>query len=73
MGSKRVRIRSVVRRDQAEKYVLTSLVAFAVTVIVTRAFLQLAGFPQIGNSVLHIAHALWGGLLLFIAPLISFD
>ncbi len=37
------------------------------TVIGVREFLQLTGFPQIGNSVLHIAHALWGGLLLFIA------
>jgi hypothetical protein len=60
-------IRSAVSRDHAAQYLLTSLVAFAVTVIATREFLQLAGFPQIGNSVLHIAHALWGGLLLFIA------
>jgi hypothetical protein len=43
--------------------------AFAVSVILTREFLQLTGFPQVGNSVLHIAHALWGGLLLFIAVL----
>jgi hypothetical protein len=47
-----------------------SLVAFGVTVIGVRVFLQLTGFPQIGNSVLHIAHALWGGLLLFIAVLL---
>jgi hypothetical protein len=46
------------------------LVGFAVTVIVTRAFLELAGYPQIGNEVLHIAHALWGGLLLFVAALL---
>jgi hypothetical protein len=26
------------------------------------------GYPQIGNSTLHIAHVLWGGLLLFGAP-----
>jgi hypothetical protein len=25
------------------------------------------GYPQIGNDVLHIAHALWGGLLLLVA------
>jgi uncharacterized membrane protein YsdA (DUF1294 family) len=61
--------RSAVRRDGAEEYLLTSLVAFAATVILTREFLQLTGFPQIGNSVLHIAHALWGGLLLFAAVL----
>jgi hypothetical protein len=57
----------MVRRNHAENYILTSLVAFAVTVILTREFLQLTGFPQIGNSVLHIAHALWGGLLLIVA------
>jgi len=59
--------RSAVRRDHAEDYILTSLVAFAATVVLTRAFLQLTGFPQIGNRVLHIAHALWGGLLLSVA------
>ena len=64
------KIRSAVRRDQAESYLLTSLVAFAATVIVTRAFLELSGYPQIGNDVLHIAHALWGGLLLFVAALL---
>jgi hypothetical protein len=60
-------IRSAIRRNQAEGYILTSLIAFAGTVIITRAFLELTGYPQIGNSVLHIAHALWGGLLLIIA------
>jgi hypothetical protein len=64
------KIRTVVERDHAEFNLLTSLVAFAVTVIFTRIFLQLTGFPQVGNSVLHIAHALWGGLLLFIAVLL---
>jgi hypothetical protein len=70
MSQKQKKIRSAVSRDHAETYLLTSLVAFAVTVIATRVFLQLTGFPQVGNSVLHIAHALWGGLLLFIAVLL---
>ncbi len=69
MRLKQKKIRSVVRRDNAEGYLLTSLIAFAVTVIFTRVFLQMTGFPQLGNSVLHIAHALWGGLLLFFAVL----
>jgi hypothetical protein len=64
------RSRSAVMREHACTYLLTSLVAFAITVILTRTFLQLTGFPQIGNSVLHIAHALWGGLLLFLAVLL---
>jgi hypothetical protein len=58
---------SAIRRIQADEYILTSLVGFAATVIVTRAFLEITGYPQIGNSVLHIAHALWGGLLLIVA------
>ncbi|MCJ7535293.1 MAG: hypothetical protein MUO57_07155 [Anaerolineales bacterium] len=70
MNNKQRKDRSAVRRDHAENYLLISLVAFAVTVIFTRVFLQLTGYPQIGNSVLHIAHALWGGLLLFVAMLL---
>ena len=70
MRQKQKKIRSAVRRDQAESYLLTSLVGFAATVIITRVFLELSGYPQIGNDVLHIAHALWGGLLLFVAALL---
>ncbi len=70
MSNEQKRIRTAVKRNHAENYLLTSLVAFAVTVIFTRAFLGLTGYPQIGNSVLHIAHALWGGLLLFVAVLL---
>jgi hypothetical protein len=61
---------AAVRRDHADSYLLISLVAFGVTVVAVRLFLQLTGFPQIGGSVLHIAHALWGALLLFIAVLL---
>ncbi len=67
MDYERKKIRSTVRREHAEHYLLISLIAFGVTVIGVRVFLQLTGFPQIGNSVLHIAHALWGGLLLIVA------
>jgi hypothetical protein len=63
-------LRSPVRRYKADDYLLKSLVAFGSTVVLTRTFLQLAGFPQIGTSLLHIAHAIWGGLLLFIAVLL---
>jgi hypothetical protein len=45
-------------------------VSFALTVIFTRVYLEATGFPQLGNSVLHIAHALWGGLALFVAALL---
>lgn len=32
-----------------------------------RAYLSLTGFPQLGGEDLHIAHMLWGGLLMLIA------
>jgi hypothetical protein len=70
MQNEKRRIRSAVKHTNAEEYLLISLTSFAATVILTRAGLQLAGFPQIGNSVLHIAHALWGGLLLIAAALL---
>src|SRR5512133_3817407 len=62
--------RSPVKREGAERYLFLSLVSFAMSVIFTRTFLELTGFPKLGNSTLHIAHVLWGGLLLFIASLL---
>ena len=37
--------------------------------VLVRLFLQLTGYPQLGGKTLHIAHLLWGGLLLFIGSL----
>jgi hypothetical protein len=46
----------------------TFLFASAATVLVTRTYLKLTGYPQVGgHSQLHIAHVLWGGLLLGVA------
>ncbi|MCO6451838.1 MAG: hypothetical protein J5I90_13725 [Caldilineales bacterium] len=59
----------LVERDDAETYILISLTAFAATIIAVRLFLQITGYPQLGGSVLHIAHLLWGGLALFVAVL----
>jgi hypothetical protein len=64
------RIRKPVERDGAERYLLFTLLSFALSVSVTRLFLGLTGYPQLGRGNLHIAHVLWGGLLLFIAALI---
>jgi hypothetical protein len=63
-------VRSPVKREGADQLVLISLVSFALSVIITRLFLHLTGYPMIANDTLHIAHVLWGGLLLFIASLL---
>jgi hypothetical protein len=64
------RVRRPVEREGAEFYLLLLLLSFAASVSVTRLFLELTGYPQLGNSTLHIAHVLWGGLLLFISALL---
>lgn len=64
-----IQLRSPVRREGAERYLLLTLISFAASVVLTRTYLELTGYPQIGGGVLHIAHVLWGGLLLFLAAL----
>ena len=55
------RILKPVERLGAERYLRLMLLAFAASVILTRLFLSLTGYPQVGNGTLHIAHLLWGG------------
>jgi hypothetical protein len=59
-----------VKRENAERYLLLVLVGFAVTIIGTRSFLEFTGYPQIASGDFHIAHVLWGGLLLFVSSLL---
>src|SRR5438094_5856907 len=46
------------------------VISFGVTVVVTRLFLMLSGYPQVGGGTYHIAHALWGGLLLIVGSML---
>jgi hypothetical protein len=70
MNSSIGRIRRPLKREGAERYLMLTLVSFAASVILIRLFLNLAGYPQVGSGELHIAHVLWGGLLLFVASLL---
>jgi hypothetical protein len=60
----------LVQREAADHYLFLTVISFAASVSVTRMFLSLAGYPQISGGELHIAHVLWGGLLLYIAALL---
>jgi hypothetical protein len=62
-----MRLRKPVERDGAEFYLFLVLLSYAASIALTRLFLELTGYPQLGNQTLHIAHVLWGGLLLFIS------
>lgn len=48
----------------------TFLVSAVATVLIIRAYLSATGYPQIGTDGLHIAHVLWGGLLMLVGLLL---
>ncbi len=61
--------RSIFSEDIFDLFLLSGIV----TVVTTRVFLFLAGYPQIGSgSGLHIAHVLFGGLLMMAALVLLF-
>ena len=50
------------------------LVSGVSTILIVRTFLAATGYPQVGGkSQLHIAHMLWGGLLMVIALALTFN
>jgi hypothetical protein len=55
------------RADDAGRLLDIFLVTSIGTILAVRAFLKLTGYPQIGGGHLHIAHMLWGGLLMMAA------
>ncbi|MEU4363249.1 hypothetical protein [Promicromonospora sp. NPDC023987] len=55
------------RDTAAVRHLVTFLVASVVTVLTTRAALAATGYPQVGGGGLHLAHVLWGGLLMALA------
>jgi hypothetical protein len=70
MNFAKSRIQNPLKRPGAEYYLLLTLLSFALSITLTRTFLFVTGYPQIGGGGLHIAHVLWGGLILFIAALL---
>jgi hypothetical protein len=64
------RNRGAVKRQEARESLVLVVMSFAITVACVRLFLELTDYPQIGNQDLHIAHVLWGGLLIFIGGLL---
>ncbi len=60
----------LIEREHAVRYLMISLLSFVATITVVRSFLALTGYPQVGSATLHIAHVLWGGLILYIASIL---
>lgn len=58
------------RDPVATRHLTAFVVTTVLTVMVTRGLLAATGFPQLGGDGLHVAHVLWGGLLLAVAVLL---
>ena len=57
---------TLVRNLEFGGLIETFLVFSVVSIVAIRVFLNLTGFPQLGGDGLHIAHMLWGGLIMLI-------
>jgi hypothetical protein len=64
--------RPTLHRDLRSAHHVDLLVVAAVcTVLLTRFYLRLTGYPQVGGATLHVAHMLWGGLLMLVALVLA--
>jgi hypothetical protein len=62
--------RIFIRNFEAGRLLESFIVAAVASVLAIRLFLDLTGYPQISGGGLHIAHVLWGGLLMLAAIII---
>lgn len=61
---------NLTKRENAADLVLLLMISGLVTLLVTRFFLQLFGWPTISFGVWHIAHANWGGALMVVGSIL---
>ena len=58
--------RYFIRNMDAGTYLEIFLVSAVASILAIRAYLAITGYPQLGNSELHIAHMLWGGIFMLV-------
>ncbi len=65
-------LRRLTRDAEAPVLLESFFVAAVVSFLGIRWFLALTGYPRVGSNGIHIAHMLWGGLLMLLALLLLF-
>ncbi len=63
--------RYLYRNIQARDHLEIFLVSAVSSLLLLRFYLHVTGYPQVGGGSLHIAHLLWGGVLMLAAIVIS--
>lgn len=61
----------IIRNVEADTYFENFFIFSILSIVGIRIFLVLTGYPQLGGGELHIAHMLWGGLLMAIALILN--
>jgi len=70
---KRLKLPGYFFRDVRSGELLELFLVTAITaLLLNRFFLFITGFPSIGGKTFHIAHMLWGGLLMLVALVLLF-
>ncbi len=64
------RPRILARNFEAGETAESFLIAAIASILAIRLFLRITNYPQLGGSGLHIAHLLWGGLLMLAAIIV---
>jgi hypothetical protein len=59
--------RNFLGQGRAESFIFIAIA----TILLTRLYLKLTGYPQVGGGNLHIAHTLYGELLMMLALLVG--
>lgn len=59
--------RFFLRSFEAGGFLEVFLISAVAVILGIRFFLRIAGYPKLGGDALHIAHMLWGGLLMLVA------
>jgi len=62
-----------IRNLEAGNLIENFLVSAVSSFLAIRFFLNIFNYPQLGKGEIHIAHMLWGGLLMVIALIITFS
>lgn len=60
------------KRDSASELLLIVMTWAIISLLSTRLFLSIYDYPQLGNGDWHVAHVLWGGLLMFLGMILVF-
>jgi hypothetical protein len=59
----------VMRHIDADEFFENFLISAVAAILGIRVFLHVAGYPTVGGESLHVAHMLWGGVLMLVALL----